>query len=47
MVHDHKQDIHDFSRMAHAHGGPVGDLAQKQLPTLRKHLHIAESLMQP
>ncbi|HEY1637490.1 MAG TPA: DUF4142 domain-containing protein [Rhizomicrobium sp.] len=47
MVHDHKQDIHDFSRMAHAHSGPVGDLAQKQLPTLRKHLHIAESLMQP
>jgi putative membrane protein len=46
MVSDHKHDIQDFSRMAHAHNGPVGDLAQKQLPTLRKHLHIAESLMQ-
>jgi len=45
MVRDHKRDIHDFSHMARAHSGPVGDLARKQLPALRKHLHIAESLM--
>jgi putative membrane protein len=45
MVKDHKKDIRDFSAMAHTHNGPVGDLAQKQLPTLRKHLHMAESLM--
>jgi putative membrane protein len=45
MIDDHKQDIRDFSAMARSHSGPVGDLAQKQLPTLRKHLHIAESLM--
>ncbi|HEX3652062.1 MAG TPA: DUF4142 domain-containing protein [Rhizomicrobium sp.] len=45
MIKDHQQDIHDFSAMARTHNGPVGDLAQKQLPTLRKHLHMAESLM--
>jgi putative membrane protein len=46
MVDDHKKDIRDFSEMAKSHNGAVGDLAEKQLPTLRKHLRMAESLMQ-
>jgi putative membrane protein len=46
MVRDHRHDIGEFSEMARTHRGSVGDLAHKQLPTLRKHLHIAESLMQ-
>ena len=45
MIDDHKQDIREFSGMAKSHNGPVGDLAEKQLPTLRKHLRMAESLM--
>ena len=45
MVRDHRHDIGEFSQMAREHNGPVGDLAHKQLPTLRKHLHMAESLM--
>jgi len=44
MVKDHKKDIADFKKEANDHHGPVGQLAQKQLPTLEKHLKIAESL---
>jgi putative membrane protein len=44
MVEDHKQDIRDFTETARAHHGPVAELAAKQLPTLRKHLRIAERL---
>lgn len=47
MVKDHKQDIAEFSQMAGTHHGPVGELADRQLPTLRKHLRLAESLMNP
>ena len=38
MIEDHKKDIREFAGMAKTHRGPVGDLASKQLPTLRKHL---------
>ena len=44
MIDDHKQDIQTFRQMAQAHPGPVGKLAEQQLPTLRKHLHIAEQI---
>ena len=46
MARDHRHDVGEFAAMARTHHGPVGDLAQKQLPTLRRHLRIAESLMQ-
>jgi putative membrane protein len=44
MVNDHKDDIRDFREEADAHDGPVSRLAREQLPTLHKHLAIAESL---
>jgi len=47
MIRDHQQDIHDFTAFARTHKGPVGDLAQMQLPTLKKHLRLAEDLMRP
>jgi len=47
MIRDHQHDIHDFAAFARTHKGPVGDLAQMQLPTLKKHLRLAEDLMKP
>jgi len=44
MVNDHQNDIHQFEAEAQSDHGPVGDFAKKQLSTLRKHLHIAQSL---
>ncbi|MBV8978019.1 MAG: DUF4142 domain-containing protein [Alphaproteobacteria bacterium] len=44
MIGDHQKDIAEFKREARSDNGPVGRLAQKQLPTLEKHLHIAENL---
>jgi putative membrane protein len=44
MIDDHKQDIQTFRQIAQAHRGPVGKLAEQQLPTLRKHLKIAEQI---
>ena len=44
MVDDHRKDIHDFRDEAREHHGAVSDLAQRQLPTLEKHLNIATSL---
>jgi putative membrane protein len=43
MVQDHKKDIHDFEEQAKA-GGPTAQLAQATLPTLHKHLDMAEKL---
>ncbi|MDE2488730.1 MAG: DUF4142 domain-containing protein [Alphaproteobacteria bacterium] len=43
MVHDHKHDISDFRKEAREHG-PVARMARQTLPTLEKHLHVAESL---
>jgi putative membrane protein len=44
MIDDHKQDIQTFRHAAQTHRGPVGKLANEQLPTLRKHLHMAEQI---
>jgi putative membrane protein len=44
MIKDHKKDIGDFQQERHANQGEASQLAQKQLPTLEKHLSIAESL---
>jgi putative membrane protein len=43
MIKDHKKDIADFQK--HAKGkGEVVDFAQQTLPTLKKHLQMAQSL---
>lgn len=44
MIDDHRKDIGDFRDEAREHHGPVSDLAARQLPTLRQHLSIAQSL---
>lgn len=44
MIHDHQKDISDFEKQARSGDRRTAGLAQRQLPTLRKHLHIAESL---
>jgi len=43
MVKDHRKDIADFRKQARR-GGPVGDLAQRTLPDLQKHLAMAMRL---
>ena len=43
MVKDHKEDIAKFEKEAQG-SGPVADYAKEILPTLRKHLEIAERL---
>ena len=44
MVSDHKKDISKFEDEAKSGKGRVPMLAKKTLPTLRKHLKIAQSL---
>jgi putative membrane protein len=44
MVQDHQKDIADFTKEAEAKDGKVSDLASKQLPTLKKHLAMAQAL---
>ena len=44
MTTDHKKDIKDFEDEAKARHPETSDLAMMQLPTLRKHLEIAETL---
>lgn len=44
MVQDHRKDIGDFQRQAAKHKGPVSNLARQTLPTLHKHLDMAEKL---
>jgi putative membrane protein len=44
MIDDHKQDIQTFRHVAQTRRGPVGKLANEQLPTLHKHLRMAEQL---
>lgn len=44
MADDHRKDIGDFRDEAREDHGPVSDLARRQLPTLRKHLDMAQSL---
>jgi putative membrane protein len=43
-VEDHQKDIAKFQKEADAKDGPASDLAQQQLPTLKKHLQMAQSL---
>lgn len=44
MVKDHKKDIREFKKEAKASNGPASSYAQTSLPTLEKHLQLAESL---
>jgi putative membrane protein len=44
MVDDHRKDVAAFGDEAREHHGPVSDLARRQLPTLQKHLDMAEGL---
>ncbi len=44
MVTDHQKDIDDFTKEANAHDGKASALAKKQLPTLKKHLRLAQAL---
>jgi putative membrane protein len=43
MVGDHRKDIAEF-RKAARQGGPTAELAQRTLPTLQKHLAMAQRL---
>lgn len=44
MVQDHQKDVADFTKEANAKDGKVSSLAAKQLPALKKHLAMAQSL---
>lgn len=44
MVDDHRKDVGEFRDEAREHHGPVSELAQRQLPTLRSHLRMAIAL---
>lgn len=44
MIEDHQKDIAAFTKEANAKDGKVSDLAKKQLPVLKSHLKIAQSL---
>jgi putative membrane protein len=44
MIRDHHKDISDFRSEAKSGEGPVARFAQMSIPTLEKHLHIAESI---
>ena len=43
-VKDHRKDIAKYQHEANAKDGPASDMAAKQLPTLEKHLRMAENL---
>jgi putative membrane protein len=45
MVMDHKTDIREFEKEAKKKGDATGGYADETLPTLRKHLDTAQSLM--
>jgi putative membrane protein len=44
MIKDHKMDIGRFRWQTRTDRGPAGRMASQQLPTLEKHLHMAQSL---
>lgn len=44
MVKDHRKDIAEYEKEAKASNGPAASYAQASLPTLRKHLQLAQSL---
>jgi putative membrane protein len=43
MVQDHRKDIREFEQQAQV-GGPTGQLARQALPSLRRHLDMAQRL---
>jgi len=43
-VDDHQKDIDKFQAEAEAKNGPASTIAAKQLPTLKKHLRMAQAL---
>ena len=43
-VEDHQKDIAKFQKESDAKDGPASKLAEQQLPTLKKHLQMAQSL---
>jgi putative membrane protein len=44
MVEDHKNDIREFENEAKKKNDPAAQFANEMLPTLRKHLEMAQSL---
>jgi putative membrane protein len=44
MVTDHKKDIAEYRKEAKSKSGPAASYASASLPTLEKHLRLAESL---
>jgi len=44
MIEDHRNDIAKFEAQARSGDPRTAALARRQLPTLRKHLRIAQSL---
>ncbi|MBS3651415.1 DUF4142 domain-containing protein [Pseudaminobacter sp. 19-2017] len=44
MIKDHQKAISEFQRQAKARDKATADLAKQQLPTLQKHLEMAQSL---
>jgi putative membrane protein len=44
MIHDHEKDIAKFEQQARSGDRRTAALAQAQLPVLRKHLEMAQSL---
>ena len=44
MIDDHRKDISDFEDQAKSGDRRTAELARAQLPTLRKHLRLAEAL---
>lgn len=44
MIDDHKKDVAKFRREASNGRGPAQDFASRTLPTLQKHLEMAEGL---
>lgn len=44
MINDHRKDISDFRKQASSGDRRTADLARRQLPTLEKHLRLAQSI---
>ena len=44
MVKDHKKEIAEYKKMAKKQNDPSGAYASQTLPTLQKHLEMAQSL---
>jgi putative membrane protein len=44
MVKDHKKDIAQYKKESKAGSGPAASYAETSLPTLQKHLRMAEAL---